>query len=101
MSDLILIPAGGGIPGGSSTNLQYNNNGAFGGFADGTSSQVLHGGRTFGQVVNADIANTTIDLTTKVTGVLPPANGGSADSTGAASGLMLGPGCNLAFPHFV
>jgi len=36
-----------------------------------------------GTIVNADIANTTIDLTAKVTGILPKANGGTAtaDST--------------------
>lgn len=65
---------GGGTPGGSPGNLQYNNAGAFGGFTDGSSTQVLHGGRTFGLVVNADIAAATIDLSTKVTGLLPAAD---------------------------
>ena len=31
----------------------------------------------YGQVVNSQIANGTINLTTKVTGILPPANGGA------------------------
>lgn len=80
-SPLILIPAGGGTPGGSNTNLQYNNNGAFGGFADGTSHQLLHGGRTFGAV----------DLTQEVSGLLPVANITSPilniqDSSGALTG---------------
>ncbi len=47
----------------------------------GTSTTVLHGAAagdpTFGSVVNADIANSTIDLTAKVTGALPIANGGT------------------------
>lgn len=47
--------SGGGTPGGSNTNLQYNNAGAFGGFADGTAHQVLHGLRTFGAVTSLDV----------------------------------------------
>lgn len=46
----------------------------------GTTTTVLHGNAagnpSFGAVVNNDITNGTIDLTTKVTGVLPLANGG-------------------------
>ena len=38
---------------------------------------------TSSAVVNADITNSTIDLTTKVTGVLPVANGGSGSSSAA------------------
>jgi hypothetical protein len=90
-----LSQSGGGsggstAPGGNNTDLQYNNNSAFGGFADGTGTQVLHGGRSFSQVVNADIANTTIDLTAKVTGVLPPANGGVANVNTTAQGFLIG-----------
>ena len=47
----------------------------------GTTTTLLHGNvsgsPSWGQVVNADIANATIDLSTKVTGILPMANGGS------------------------
>lgn len=46
----------------------------------GTSTTVLHGNAgapTWAQIVNADIANNTIDLTSKVIGVLPIANGGT------------------------
>jgi len=51
----------------------------------GTTTQVLHGNASgapsFGSVVNADIAAGTIDLTAKVTGSLPIANGGTAGTT--------------------
>lgn len=47
----------------------------------GTTVQVLHGNASgnasFGSVVNGDIANSTIDLTAKVTGILPVINGGT------------------------
>ena len=47
----------------------------------GTTTTLLHGNAagapTFGAIVNADITNATIDLTAKVTGVLPVANGGT------------------------
>jgi hypothetical protein len=42
---------------------------------------------TDGSVTNASIANSTIDLTTKVTGVLPVANGGTNLSSGFANGI--------------
>lgn len=61
-------------PGGSDTNLQYNNAGSFGGFADGTAHQLLHGGRTFGAV---DLASAD------VTGLLAKANGGTGTATPA------------------
>lgn len=40
-------------------------------------------------IVNADITNATIDLQTKVTGVLPVANGGTATSTAFTQGSVL------------
>lgn len=47
----------------------------------GTTTTLLHGNASgnpaFSQIVNADITNSTIDLTAKVTGVLPSANGGT------------------------
>lgn len=60
----------------------------------GTTAQVLHGNAagapTWGPIVNADITNATIDLTTKVTGTLPVANGGTGITsfgTGVATAL--------------
>lgn len=50
----------------------------------GTTTTLLHGNGSgnpsFGQIVNADITNSTIDLTAKVTGILPTANGGTANA---------------------
>jgi hypothetical protein len=61
--------------------------------AAGTSTGVLHGNAagapTFGPVVNADITNATIDLTTKVTGMLPILNGGTGGSTAALARTAL------------
>jgi hypothetical protein len=61
----------------------------------GTTTTVLHGNAagapSFGPIVNADIQNATIDLTTKVTGLLPGANGGTNNGftqfTGPATSL--------------
>lgn len=38
-------------------------------------------------VTNSKIANATIDLTTKVTGILPAANGGTGQNSGSSTGL--------------
>lgn len=47
-------------------------------------------------VTNAKIANATIDLTTKVTGILPIANGGTASSATPTNGqLLIGNGTNF------
>ncbi len=59
----------------------------------GTTTTVLHGNAagapTFGAIVNSDITNATIDLTTKVTGSLPIANGGTAGTTAATARTSL------------
>lgn len=56
----------------------------------GTTTTLLHGNAagapTFGSVVNADIAASTIDLTAKVTGTLPTANGGTGIAFFTAAG---------------
>lgn len=73
---------GGGTPGGTTFELQYNNSGSFGGIALGTLGYPLlsdgsGGAPAFGQ----------LDLTLGVTNILPVANGG----TGTASpGLIAG-----------
>ncbi len=62
----------------------------------GTTTTVLHGNAggnpSWGQIVNGDIAPATIDLTTKVTGVLPVANGGTGASTLSSNSILLGNG---------
>jgi hypothetical protein len=63
-------------PGGANGDIQYNNSGAFGGFADGTSHQLLHGGKTFGAVA----------LASEVSGLLPLANGGTNVDLSASGG---------------
>jgi len=46
-------------------------------------------------VTNAKIANSTIDLTAKVTGVLPVANGGTGAYTLADAGVLIGNGAGV------
>lgn len=66
----------------------------------GTTAQVLHGNAagnaSFGAIVNADITNGTIDLTTKVTGILPIANGGTATSTFKSGSVIYYNGTTLS-----
>jgi hypothetical protein len=77
--------------------------------AAGTANQVLHSGATpsWSAIVNGDITNTTIDLTTKVTGLLPLANlaNGSAISvlgrSANSSGVMASITCTAASGNVV
>lgn len=58
--------------------------------AVGATNTILHGNTgadpSYSAIVNADITNATIDLTTKVTGVLPTANVGGARTINAQTG---------------
>lgn len=68
----------------------------------GTTTTLLHGNAagapTFGPVVNADITNGTIDLTAKVTGALPIANGGTnSTATPTTGGVGYGTGTAHAY----
>jgi hypothetical protein len=54
-----------------------------------TSGKILDG-----TIVGADIANGTINLTTKVTGILPVPNGGTGAATLTANGLLMGNGAS-------
>lgn len=58
----------------------------------GGANTVLHGGTTpsYSAIVNADITNSTIDLTTKVTGLLPNANLANSTISSIALGGTLG-----------
>ncbi len=59
----------------------------------GNVNSILHGNASgnpsWGAVVNADITNGTIDLTAKVTGILPIANGGTNISTVGSAGSVI------------
>lgn len=62
----------------------------------GTTTTVLHGNAagapSFSAIVNGDITNGTIDLTTKVTGALPVANGGTAIASYAVGDILYASG---------
>jgi len=60
-----------------------NSSGFLNRLAIGGANTVLHGGTvpSYSAIVNGDITNSTIDLTAKVTGLLPLANGGTATAT--------------------
>lgn len=59
----------------------------------GTITTLLHGNASgnpfFGQIINADITNSTIDLTTKVTGLLPDVNISSASAWNAKQSALV------------
>ncbi len=71
-----------------------NNSGTPARLGIGTNTTVLHGGATpsYSQIVNGDITNATINLTTKVTGSLPVASGGTGLATLTAHNVLLGNG---------
>lgn len=62
--------------------------------AVGSSNTLLHGNTgadpTYSAVVNGDITNGTIDLTAKVTGALPVANGGTGQSSYTDGQILIG-----------
>ncbi len=53
-----------------------------------------------GAIVGADIANSTIDLTTKVTGILPVSNGGTGASSTSQNFVFAGPTSGAGAPSF-
>lgn len=71
--------------------------------AIGGTNTVLHGGTTpsYSAIVNGDITNSTIDLTTKVNGILPVANGGAGTpvSGEVPSGVMDGSNVTFTAAH--
>lgn len=81
------------LPGATGALLYNAGSNNFGATGLGSTTQVYHGNSTgvgsFGPVVNGDIANGTIDLTTKVTNVLPPVNGGTGTGTAFSQGSVL------------
>lgn len=83
----IVTPTGANLASALTTSLP-NTKGGTGGDSSGSTgiAHIAAGTWSYSAVVNADIAASTIDLTAKVTGILPTANGGTANGFFTVSG---------------